>query len=120
MYCIYYVIQLISRRLKQAGGFTGAEGAKDDDWIVVSQLLAHSKAVYYLTHCIPFLQSQVDCSNLVVQLLLADTRLAIDLEGHWTAEERPTYKLDYKTGKINLYCNCLLYLPILYYTHSYT
>ena len=63
IYYVCYVLQLISRRLKQAGGFTGAEGAKDDDWIVVS-IPSHTpyKAIFwscicYLTLYIPFTQS---------------------------------------------------------------
>ena len=50
---------LKARKLKQALGITGAEGDKDDDWLLV------------------------DCHNCVVHLMLPETRAELDLEGHW-------------------------------------
>ena len=57
--------QLKSRAL-QVPGATGAEGERDDDWLLV------------------------DCGTLVVHLMLPATRLHLDLEGHWAKgrEER--------------------------------
>lgn len=50
--------QLKSRSL-QVPGATGAEGERDDDWLLI------------------------DCGTLVVHLMLPATRLGLDLEGHW-------------------------------------
>lgn len=50
---------LKARKLKQALGITGAEGDKDDDWLLV------------------------DCHNCVVHLMLPETRAELDLERHW-------------------------------------
>jgi Ribosomal silencing factor during starvation len=60
--------QLKARKLKGVPGTHGAEGEKDDDWVVV------------------------DCGNMAVHLMLPETRKAVDLESHWGAspEGRPT------------------------------
>lgn len=50
---------LKSRDLRQAMGFTGAEGEKEDDWLLV------------------------DCHNCVVHIMLPSTRTELDLETHW-------------------------------------
>lgn len=56
---------LKARDLRHTPGFTGAEGGKDDDWIIV------------------------DCHNCAVHLMLYETRVALDLEAHWSAKKRP-------------------------------
>ena len=50
---------LKARGLTQAMGATGAEGERDDDWLLV------------------------DCYNCVVHLMLPATRAELDLERHW-------------------------------------
>ena len=50
---------LKSRNLVQALGITGAEGGKEDDWLLV------------------------DCHNCVVHFMLPSTRVELDLESHW-------------------------------------
>ena len=56
------VTALKSRNIRQAIGYKGAEGEKDDDWLLI------------------------DCHNLVVHLMLPATRKAIDLEAHWLTD----------------------------------
>ena len=60
------VLELQTRKLYEAPGFMGYEGdsRKYDDWLLV------------------------DCYNIVVHLMLPETRDTIDLEGHWSAESR--------------------------------
>jgi ribosome-associated protein len=57
------VTALKSRNLRQALGYKGAEGEKDDDWLLI------------------------DCHNVVVHLMLPGTRKAIDLEAHWSTDQ---------------------------------
>lgn len=54
------VTALKSRNLKKAPGFSGSEGDKDDDWIVV------------------------DCFNLVVHFMLPERRNELKLEQYWS------------------------------------
>lgn len=56
---------LKARELNHVMGSTGVEGARDDDWQLV------------------------DCHEFLVQLMLPETRKVIDLESHWSMEERP-------------------------------
>ena len=59
------VVQALkSRDLKSAMGYTGAEGDKDDDWLLI------------------------DCDDRVVHLMLPQTRKALALEAHWAAENK--------------------------------
>ena len=62
------VEHLRKRRLSQAPGFAGFEGAKMDDWLVI------------------------DCHNIVVHLMLPTTRAALNLEDHWNSVDRPVVK----------------------------
>lgn len=63
--------QAIVRALKDRGitkamGFSGAEGAKDDDWLLI------------------------DCYDKVVHLMLPQTRKSLQLEAHWAeGNQRP-------------------------------
>jgi ribosome-associated protein len=58
---------LKSRNITKAMGYTGAEGAKDDDWLLI------------------------DCFDRVVHLLLPKTRASLQLEQHWAKDhQRPT------------------------------
>lgn len=61
------VVQALkSRNLRIAPGYTGAEGEKDDDWLVV------------------------DTYNCAVHLMLPTTRKCLDLEKHWApGNQRP-------------------------------
>lgn len=59
------VSALKSRGLKQAPGYTGVEGEVDDDWMLV------------------------DCYNIAVNLMLPATRKALNIESHWSTEEKP-------------------------------
>lgn len=57
---------LKSRKLTKTMGYTGAEGARDDDWLLV------------------------DCQDRVVHLMLPNTRKALKLEEHWAeGNKRP-------------------------------
>jgi hypothetical protein len=47
-------------------GYSGAEGAKNDDWLAI------------------------DCYNIGVHLLLANTRKALDIESHLLSEHKPS------------------------------
>jgi ribosome-associated protein len=60
------VSALKARGLRQAPGFTGIEGDKEDDWMLV------------------------DCYNIAVNLMLPATRTALNIEDHWSREEKPS------------------------------
>jgi hypothetical protein len=68
-------------------GSTGAEGDTDDSW-----------------QC-------VDCYDTVVHLMLPRTRIALDLEAHWT-QDRPElkYSTDERQRDINFEA-CLDHIP---------
>ncbi len=59
------VTALKNRNLKKAPGFSGSEGDKDDDWIVV------------------------DCFNLIVHFMLPERRKELKLEEYWS-KAKPT------------------------------
>lgn len=59
------VSALKARDLRHAPGFTGIEGDKEDDWMLV------------------------DCHNIAVNLMLPQTRSALNIEDHWSREEKP-------------------------------
>jgi len=67
---------LKARGLKQATGSTGAEGEKDDDWLLV------------------------DCYNCVVHFMLVKTRTSLELEKHWSMDERPS--MPARAGRVGL------------------
>ena len=58
--------QLKKRELHRVIGASGIEGDKTDDWQVV------------------------DCHNFLVHMMLPETRKNLDLEGHWSMDERPS------------------------------
>jgi len=67
---------LKTRNLYIAPGFTGAEGEKDDDWLVV------------------------DTYNCAVHLMLPVTRKCLDLENHWApGNQRPFVVYDHNEAR---------------------
>ena len=60
------VSALKARGLRHAPGYTGIEGDKEDDWMLV------------------------DCYSIAVNLMLPQTRTALNIEDHWSREEKPS------------------------------
>ncbi len=82
--------QLKDRQLHHALGSKGVEGETDDDWQCVD---CHRFLVHLL---LPGEQKPSFCGvHLKFFCLLAEARKHLDLESHWTAEERPAVEFNH-------------------------